>query len=201
MITGVGGQGVVTLSNLVARAAFRQGLDVKIGETLGMAHRGGSVTSNIRIGKNVRSALILSGASNVILALEPSEALRVARYVGKDTQVLLNTRPTPPVSVLLGLEKYPTIAEIVESITSLGGSIHTLDFTGLAEQVGNVQTLSMVMLGALVASQASSLSVEDLRKTVREVFPQRLVEMNLKAFDVGYTTLLSVLKEGSKPSL
>jgi len=201
VITGVGGQGVVTLSNLVARAAFRQGLDVKIGETLGMAHRGGSVTSNIRIGKNVRSALILSGASNVILALEPSEALRVARYVGKDTQVLLNTRPTPPVSVLLGLEKYPTIAEIVESITSLGGSIHTLDFTGLAEQVGNVQTLSMVMLGALVASQASSLSVEDLRKTVREVFPQRLVEMNLKAFDVGYTTLLSVLKEGSKPSL
>jgi len=116
LVTGVGGQGIILASDIICEAAIIAGYDVKKTDTLGMAQRGGSVLSHVRIGTRVFSPLIREGEVDLLLAFEKLEAARWSHYIHKDAICIVNTYEQPPLSVSLGQEKYPTDNEIKEAL-------------------------------------------------------------------------------------
>ncbi|KUO39375.1 MAG: hypothetical protein AVW06_04070 [Hadesarchaea archaeon DG-33-1] len=173
IIAGVGGQGSVLASHLVAMAAIGDGLHARVGETFGAAMRGGSVASHIRLGKEVHSPLISKDGADIILALEPLEGLRNSvRYLREDGLLLANTRAWSPTDVNIGLAKYPDMKTIEKSVKKLGGT-------------GNVRTMNVVMLGALAGTGKLPVSIESLKQVIRENVPKGTEEVNLRAFGLG----------------
>jgi indolepyruvate ferredoxin oxidoreductase beta subunit len=193
LIASVGGQGGITLSRIIARAAMRLGHRVVVGETLGMAQRGGSVQSHIRIGSHVYGPLIPEGRCHILIALEPAEALRAARYLSPGSTALLNEAPLPPIPALLGEEPYPFLKEIVEALSRIGCGVHRLDALSLAVEAGSRRCLNVVMLGAYLAYlEAENLNIvppESAEEAVRETVPSRYLEANLRALKLGYKAL------------
>ncbi len=190
VIAGVGGQGSILASHIVAMAAIGDGVRVRVGETFGAAMRGGAVASHVRIGKDVYSPLIPRGGAEIVLALEPLEGLRnVVKFLGKGGLLLTNTRPWFPVDVTIGRAKYPKIESIRDSIRKLGGNIVEIDATSLAQQAGNVRTLNVLMLGALAATGKLPVSVETLKQVIRENVPSKTIEVNSRAFDIGINSM------------
>jgi len=197
LIASVGGQGGVTLSRIIARAAMRLGHRVVVGETLGMAQRGGSVQSHIRIGGYVYGPLIPEGRCHTLIALEPAEALRAAGYLGPSSTALLNEAALPPLSALLGEEPYPTLEEVVQALSRIGCGVHHLDAQRLALEAGSRRCLNVVMLGAylayLEAERLGILTPEAAEEAVRETVPSRYLEANLRALRLGYEALRGTL--------
>jgi indolepyruvate ferredoxin oxidoreductase beta subunit len=184
LITSVGGQGGITLARVLAHAALKQRLNVRVGETLGMAQRGGSVQSHVRIGKSVRSSLIPRGGCDVLLSLEPSEAVRVPEYLGPGAVAIVNTTPVLPIPVLLGEANYPPLQGITSALERIGCTIYTIDAKRIAEEVEAPTSLNVVVLGAYAAS-SNVLSLESLRWALGESLNKRYLEANLRAFDAG----------------
>jgi len=186
IIAGVGGQGSVLASHLVAMAAIGDGLHARVGETFGAAMRGGSVASHIRLGKEVHSPLISKDGADIILALEPLEGLRNSvRYLREDGLLLANTRAWSPTDVNIGLAKYPDMKTIEKSVKKLGGRAIIIDATSLAQRAGNVRTMNVVMLGALAGTGKLPVSIESLKQVIRENVPKGTEEVNLRAFGLG----------------
>lgn len=181
VIAGVGGQGAILASDIIGRAAVREGFSIRAAETHGMAQRGGSVVNHIRIGCELGSMIPLGGA-DVLLALEPSEALRYLDYLAEDGVVIVNTEPILPVTVTSGLCTYPNIEEIM---VSLQGKRKVIGFNAsqLATTAGNVQAMNVVMVGAI--SNYLPISVDVMRDCVRELVPPKTVDINVRAFEVG----------------
>lgn len=148
VVVGVGGQGVILISNIIGKAALKAGLSVRSAETHGMAQRGGSVINHLRIGC-VFGPLVPVGGADILLALEPAEALRYAHYLSKDGVALVNTNPVLPSTVTTGQSRYPPLEEILAPLQRICRDIKTLDATKLAVKAGNPQTMNVVMLGAL----------------------------------------------------
>jgi indolepyruvate ferredoxin oxidoreductase beta subunit len=195
LVSSVGGQGGVTLSRVLSTAAFSQGMNVVVGETLGMAQRGGSVTSNVRIGPRVRGPKILRGGCDVLLSLEPAEALRVAHHLGSKTRAVVNTAPSPPVFALLEEARYPEAEEVLGVLERIVGVVYPIDATGLASEVGSTRSMNMVVLGAYAALEDPVLSQSSLEKAMVASLPPRFLEMNKRAFDLGYEAMRG-LKHG-----
>lgn len=185
LISSVGGQGGVTLARIISEAAMSQGLKVRVGETLGMAQRGGSVQSHVRLGENVYGPLIPRGRSDVLLSLEPAEALRVAKYIGRETTVIVNTLPMLPISVMLKEATYPRIEEVVQMLMKIGGKIYALDATELAKEAGAPESLNIVILGSFMALGERVLSLEAVRDALSRNMRGRNLEGNLRAFEMG----------------
>ena len=185
LISSVGGQGGVTLARIISEAAMSQGLKVRVGETLGMAQRGGSVQSHVRLGENVYGPLIPRGRSDVLLSLEPAEALRVAKYIGRETTVIVNTLPMLPISVMLKEATYPRIEEIVQMLMKIGGKIYALDATELAKEAGAPESLNIVILGSFMALGERVLGLEAVRDALFRNMQGRNLEGNLRAFEMG----------------
>jgi indolepyruvate ferredoxin oxidoreductase beta subunit len=162
VIVGVGGQGVILISDVIGRAAVKSGKPVRGAETHGMAQRGGSVINHTRIGCHF-SPMVAFGRADVLLALEPAEALRFAHFLSPEGVALVNTTPVLPV----------TICKAVVPI----------DATAIAKQAGTAQAMNVVMLGAL--SRHIPLSEEILLAALAEVVPPRYLEANKKAFALG----------------
>jgi len=181
VIAGVGGQGAILASDIIGRAAVREGFSIRAAETHGMAQRGGSVVNHIRIGCELGSMIPLGGA-DVLLALEPSEALRYLDYLAEDGVVIVNTEPILPVTVTSGLCTYPGIEEIM---ASLQGKRKVIGFNAsqLATAAGSVQAMNVVMVGAI--SNYLPISVDVMRDCVRELVPPKTVDINVRAFEVG----------------
>ncbi len=196
LIASVGGQGGITLSRIIARAAMRMGHRVVVGETLGMAQRGGSVQSHVRIGE-VYGPLIPEGRCQILIALEPAESLRAARYLGPKSTALLNEKALPPISTLLGEASYPTLEEVIESLNRIGCRVYHLNAEQLALEAGSKRCLNVVMLGAYLAyTEAEKLNIitmEAAEEAVRETVPRRYLEANLRALRLGYETLLDFM--------
>ena len=193
IIAGVGGQGSVLASHLVAMAAIEEGLHARVGETFGAAMRGGSVASHVRIGKNVFAPLVPEGGAEIVVALEPLEGLRNAvKYLAKGGLLLTNTRPLTPVDVNIGRAEYPSMEAIEEGVKKLGGRVIAIDATSLAQQAGNVRTVNVVMLGALAGAGGLPISVESLKRVIRENVPKGTEDVNLRAFELG----LNAVREG-----
>ncbi|MDI6884422.1 MAG: indolepyruvate ferredoxin oxidoreductase subunit beta [Hadesarchaea archaeon] len=190
IIAGVGGQGSILASHIVATAAIRDGLRARVGETFGAAMRGGAVASHVRIGKDVSAPLVQKDGADIVLALEPLEGLRNAvKFLAKGGLLLTNTHAWIPTDVNVGRAEYPSMDSITKAVEKLGGKIITIDATSLAQQAGNVRTMNVVMLGALAGARKLPVSIETLKQVVKENVPPKTIDANLRAFELGFNAV------------
>lgn len=185
IITGVGGQGILLASNVLGKAAIYEGYNVIGSETHGMAQRGGSVVSHVRIG-NVFSPLIPKGKADYMLAFEPLEALRNAEFLNEKSIAIVNTYPIIPTTLRGEVWKYPKVEKILTELKKFS-EVMAINASELARKAGSIKTLNVVMLGAL-ASTNFPLSEENLKKAIREIVPPKTIEINMKAFELGKIT-------------
>ncbi len=183
LMTGVGGQGIILCSDIIGEAALAAGYDVKKTDVHGMAQRGGSVTSHVRMGPEVRSPLIREGEVDLLLAFEKLEGARWAYYLRPGGIAIINNNALPPLSVSLGREGYPTDREIVEIIRKSTDHIYFLSGTSRAAELGDVRTLNMLMLG--YASYFLPFQVSVWKDVITEHLPANIWQINVTAFDEG----------------
>lgn len=191
---GVGGQGVVLMANIVGEACARSGLNVVSGELHGLSQRGGSVIAHQRIGDNVMSPLVPYGEADVLVALEPMEALRYIAFLKEGGMVITNTKMDHPPLETQQLakgekEEYVRYEDVVERIREAGADLVEIDAMKLAQEAGNPQTVNVVMVGALAASPDFPVGKEDMLEAVKENVPKKALEVNMKAFELGFNSL------------
>ena len=182
MIVGVGGQGTLLASRLLGNALIQCGYDVKVSEVHGMSQRGGSVVTYVRYGDKVYSPIIEKGEADVILAFEQLEAARWLAYLKQGGKVLVNTQQIDPMPVITGAMQYPK--GLVEKIKEKGINITSIDALSLAEQAGSSKSVNVVLIGILAKHMDidKNIWIETIKSTV----PAKFIDMNLKAFDLGY---------------
>lgn len=182
LICGVGGQGILTASDLLSDVLLQAGFQVKKSEVHGMSQRGGDVISTVRFGDQVFSPLPALGETDYILAFEKLEALRNINYLSAKGIVLVNDFEWQPLPVASGFEKYPQDA--VERVRKLAGELVLIPATRLAAELGNDKASNVVLIGLLASRMkiAKSIWLEVLRKKV----PSRYLDLNLRAFESGY---------------
>lgn len=195
VVAGIGGQGSILASRLLAEAALTDGREVKLAETFGAATRGGSVMAHVRVGE-VWAPMMMEDEADVVISMEPLEGLRVAvRFLSPEGWVLLNTRPWYPVDVAVGRVQYPSVESILDGLRSLDARVLTLDATDLALQAGNARTANTVMLGGLFALGLLDISEESLFGAMAERWPSRLITVNRKAYDLGFQVVQTSIGE------
>jgi indolepyruvate ferredoxin oxidoreductase beta subunit len=194
IICGVGGQGVVLVSELLGNAAVRGKVAIKGSEVLGMAQRGGSVFSNLRLGGDVIAPMTPEGKCDVLIAVEPSEALRNIQYLAKGSVVVLNTTTVLPYTVYLGKSGYPDKEQIINKLNEVTDRVITLDASGLAKEAGSAQATNVVMLGALFGTGLMPIKEETVKEAILSRFKAKVGEINIKAFDLGYGEVRKALK-------
>ncbi|MGB9839499.1 indolepyruvate oxidoreductase subunit beta [Thermovenabulum sp.] len=181
-ISGVGGQGTILSGKVITRALIEHGFDVKMSEIHGMAQRGGSVVTQIRYGEKVYSPVIEKGKADVLLAFEKLEALRYIDFLSNDGTLILNDLEIPPSTVLAGKEEYPeNITEFVKN--NIKNAI-IIDAVSKAKELGDVRVQNIILTGAL--AKVMSFNKEKFVKVIKEVVPEKYVEINVKAFELGY---------------
>jgi len=187
VITGVGGQGNVMASRVLSNMLVRRGFRITIGETFGMSQRGGAVMSHIRVSARSQwSPQIPRGKADMVVALEPVEALRVLKTYGHPgVKVVINTRPIYPVGVITGALDYPTLREIEDSVRSLSSGAWFLDATDEALKLGNPILGNIIMIGAVTAIRELPVSREDFQEVISQTLPPDKLAVNLQAFDIG----------------
>jgi indolepyruvate ferredoxin oxidoreductase beta subunit len=190
LVVGVGGQGVVLASDIIGEAALVAGYDVKKTDTLGMAQRGGSVISHVRIATEVWSPLIREGEVDLLLALEKLEAARWSHYLRPGGIAIVNNYEQPPQSVSLGKERYPTNGEIADIIRRQTDRIYFIDGNRRVGELGNVRTLNIFLLGCL--SLLVPLKVGIWRESISQRMPENIRKINLTAFELGRKEMRSV---------
>lgn len=184
LIVGVGGQGTLLSSKILGKVFSDVGYDVKVGEVHGMSQRGGSVVTYVRYGDKVYSPVICEGEADVIVSFEQLEAARWLPYLRKDGVLITNTQKIDPMPVISGVAEYPK--NIVDSIKALGVKVICSDALNLAEEAGSVKSVNMVLLG--VAAKFLEIDEEKWINAICEVVPPKTVDINKKAFDLGYNS-------------
>lgn len=183
LIVGVGGQGTLLASKVIGTAALNHGLDVKQSEVHGMAQRGGSVVTFVRFGEKVYSPLVEKGQADVILAFEKLEALRWSGYLKEGGTMIVNNQEIAPLPVIIGAESYP--AEILETLRGMNIHVVAAEALSLAKVVGEVRAVNVVLMGIL--SKFLSFSKEEWNAALREVVPGKVIDVNIAAFNAGYS--------------
>ena len=182
MIVGVGGQGTLLASRLLGYIMTEEGLDVKVSEVHGMSQRGGSVVTYVKAGKTVNSPIITEGEADIILAFEQLEAARFIKYLKKQGKIILNTQKIMPMPVVTGNAKYPE--DVIEKLNSTDAEIITLDALSLANQAGSSKAVNVVLIGVLAKN--TDIAKEKWIDAIKATVPPKFLEMNLKAFELGY---------------
>jgi indolepyruvate ferredoxin oxidoreductase, beta subunit len=185
-IVGVGGQGVLLASMVLGNAAMKAGHQVAMSEVHGMAQRGGSVLSTLRMGDDVISPLEAMGGADLIMGFEPVETCRNLSLGNKDTKVLMNLDPVFPSMVAAGLDSYPSVDSIVEAVSGCTGNLMTIGATDIAVKAGKAVAANAVMIGAVAAVPGFPLSRELLKETLMETVPEKFKDLNSRAFDLGF---------------
>ncbi len=187
IITGVGGQGNVLGSRVLSNMLVRKGYYATIGETFGASQRGGSVMSHIRVSaKSTWSPQIPRGRADLIIALEPVEAIRVLMIYGNQkVMVLVNTRPIYPVGVIAGELEYPPLKDIKASVKELSSTALFIDATDEAIKLGNSILANIIMIGAATRMFEFPVDREDFNQVILRSLPASKLDVNLKAFDMG----------------
>ncbi len=181
LIAGVGGQGTLLTSRIIAQVAVQMGFDVKVSEVHGMAQRGGSVVSQVRFGEKVFSPIIKKGDADILLAFEKLEAARWLDYVKPDGKVIINDDRVDPLPVMTGAAKYPQ--DIDKEIAGLIPDTTVINATDIAIKCGNVKSANVVMVGVLAG--ATSMPAVEVEKAIANMVPAKVLEVNLKAFHEG----------------
>jgi indolepyruvate ferredoxin oxidoreductase beta subunit len=182
MIAGVGGQGTLLTSQVLGAAALKEGYDVKMSEVHGMAQRGGSVITYVRIGEKVDSPVIEKGGADILLCFEKLEALRWIDYAKQDGTIIVNEQRIDPMPVIIGSAKYPE--DITEELSKNFPNVIPVKALDAARQLGNIKVLNIVMLG--IMAKSTDIPVEIWHEAIRETVKEKFVELNIKAFDKGY---------------
>ena len=195
IITGVGGQGNVLASQILGHMLVQQGYWITIGETYGASQRGGSVMSHIRVSRETQySPLIPEGKCDLVVGLEPVEAMRVlAQYGNPGVMLLINTRPIYPIDVIAGNTTYPELSLVLEKIQSLSRRVWTLNATEIGLELGDPIFSNIVMLGALSTLDLLPLSREKFQNTIQELLPPQKLQLNMTAFDKGKEAVQELL--------
>ncbi len=191
VLVGVGGQGVVLASDILAEVAMKSGYDVKKTDTLGMAQRGGSVVSNVRISTHVDSPIIDRGDANFLVGFEKLETARVASMLRIDGVTIMNDSKQEPASVTTGGEEYPADEAIDAEITKYADNLIKIHGTETAINLGNPKVLSTVLLGAL--SFFLPFNKSAWTSTLREKLPEKIAEINVDAFNSGRMDMLDII--------
>ncbi len=190
VISGIGGQGVLTLQNIIAEAALKQGYDVRTSELHGLSQRGGGISSHIRFGNKIYSPLVLEGGADLIISLEPLEALRACYYASKKnkTVFLINSEKILPISVTVLKEKYPSLKEIEKMLNGFSSKVITLDASEAVEkETGDVVTTNIFMLGYACGKKLIPIKRELILETMKEVISEKYFELNKKVFELGFS--------------
>lgn len=195
VITGVGGQGNVLASRMVGEMLTSLGFHVTIGETFGASQRGGSVMSHLRVsGESCFSPQIPRGRAHMVVAIEPTEAIRVLKdYGNPEVRVICNTRPIHPVGVICGEQTYPSLEGLRGWIEDLSRAAWFIDATEAALKLGNPILGNIVSVGALAATKVLPLTRSDLEAVLRRKMPAERVTLNLSAFDMGAAMIEAIL--------
>ena len=181
MIVGVGGQGTLLASRILGNVVIGEGYDVKVSEVHGMSQRGGSVVTYVKYGKEVYSPIIDKGGADIILAFEMLEAYHALPFLSKTGKMIANTQKIDPMPVITGKMEYPQ--DIAEKI-SKDAELITVDALSLAEQAGNIKAVNVVLIGLLAKS--SEIAYEKWIAAIEKTVPEKFLEINKKAFDLGY---------------
>lgn len=181
LIVGVGGQGTILASRILAGVAQSLGQDVKVSEIHGMAQRGGSVVTQVRYGAEVASPIIQSGQADVILAFEKLEALRWMPYLKEDGQIIVNDQQIDPMPVITGAAVYP--ADAIDQIKEKAGKAVVVNALSEAVKAGNAKAVNVVLMG--VMSKYLDVDHQVWLDVLKETVPAKLLEVNLKAFEAG----------------
>lgn len=182
MIVGVGGQGTLLASRLLGAAMVAEGYDVKVSEVHGMSQRGGSVVTYVRYGEKVYSPIIEEGEADIVLAFEQLEAARYLLYLKKGGVVVVNTQKMDPMPVVTGSTTYPE--GLLEDMEKKGARVLALDALSLAEEAGSAKAVNVVLIGAMAKSLGGEQEV--WLKAIEETVPAKFLEMNRKAFALGW---------------
>ncbi len=181
LLVGVGGQGIILISKVLAAGLIEMGHDVKMSEIHGMSQRGGSVTTQIKYGEKVASPNIAAGEADIIISFEKSETARALPFLKKGGKIITDSREILPMSVLCGFSEYPS--EVLDEVKGLVDSIKIVEAAKKATELGNIKAQNIVLLGALI--KVLGLDSVDWESVVSSMVPPRFVEMNLAAFNAG----------------
>lgn len=182
VLCGVGGQGTVLASKLLAMAAMEADIPVMSAETIGMAQRGGSVFSHVRIGEGIHSPMIAGNSADLIIGFEPGETVRMLPYLKDGGQVVTSTRAIKPVTATLSesaYEKEPMIDYLKKNVANLT----LIDAEKACREIGSSKVLNMVLLGAALRTGALNFQTEDIERVMCKTLPAKFHDMNLKALN------------------
>ena len=183
MIVGVGGQGTLLASRILGSALLDCGYDVKVSEVHGMSQRGGSVVTYVRFGEKVYSPIVTAGEADFIIAFEKLEAARYAPYLKTDGRIIVNTQQIDPMPVVMGVAEYPE--GVIDALRKAGADVEEIDALPLAVEAGNSKAVNVVLIGAM-AKNMQIVEKEKWIKALKESVPPKFLELNLKAFEMGY---------------
>ena len=182
ILCGVGGQGTVLASRLISSAAMARNIPVLSAETIGMAQRGGSVFSHLRMGEGLFSPMIARGEADLILGFEPGEAVRLLPFLKQDGQVVVSSRAVMPVTAALSDTGYRA-EDMLAYLSSRVGHLTVVDAEKALQEVGSPKVLNLILLGAAVRTGALGLEAEDLKDAVRRLIPEKFHALNFRALD------------------
>lgn len=182
LLCGVGGQGTVLASKLIAQTAINKGLSARTAETIGMAQRGGCVVSHVRIGDNIKAPMIPVGEADVMIAFEPGEAVRCLPYLKEGGTVIVNTKPVMPTTASLGM--HYDGQEMLDYLNKQNCKVVMVDGTKICDELNSQKVLNVVLLGAAVQTGALGISaeeLEELEEAIRTKLNPKFIELNCKA--------------------
>ncbi len=182
MIVGVGGQGTLLASRILGNVIIDQGFDVKVSEVHGMSQRGGSVVTYVKYGEKVASPIIDKAEADIILAFERLEALRALPFLKKGGKMIVNDRCINPMPVITGAAEYPE--GIIDTLKQ-NADVVSLDALEIAEKAGSIKAVNVVLIGVLAKS--TDIPYEAWVETIKNTVPEKFLEINLKAFELGYS--------------
>lgn len=183
LIVGVGGQGTLLASKILGQVVMQQGLDIKMSEVHGMAQRGGSVVTQVRFGEKIYSPLIPAKGADIILSFELMETLRYLPLLKKHGKIIINEQKISPMPVIVGAAKYPD--NPIKEIQEIGIEVISLKAYELAKEAGNMKAANVVLLGVLAKDLDFHKSMWE--NAIKEIVPERLLEVNMRAFEIGYS--------------
>lgn len=184
LICGIGGQGTVLASKLICQAALSLNMDVRSAETIGMAQRGGSVVSHVRIGSGLHSPLIPLSAADILIAFEPCEAVRNLPYLKKDGVIVVSDKVIPPITASLSGQSFDS-SVMIETLRKKSSRVMVLDTDSLSADLGSSKATNTLLLGAAAASGVLGVSLDDLKSALSVLVKPQFVELNVRALDMG----------------
>ena len=190
LLTGIGGQGIVFASKLISQTAINKGLRVRTAETIGMAQRGGSVVSHVRIGDETFSPLLGLRSAEVIVAFEPGEAARVYPYLAPGgAMILCDKGQQSPADALLKKNYYPD--SYIDALKESGSQVYVVQGDAIIDALSTSKVLNVALVGAACASGNLGLTYDELEKTIHQIAPEKFIDLNISALKIGYESIKS----------